>query len=220
MGATEAEPPSVASRIVYDGPPFSGKSTTLRAVAARVDTGGESRGLTFRTETDRLLLQEFAPFGVAGLGATQIRLQAVTIPGDVHHLLTRRYALLGAGAVIFVADSRPSRLEASVTALGELHRLLGENGADIDAIPLVFQYNRQDAADALSLDELQRALNPDGRPAFASSAIEATGVLTPFLEAVRQAVDRLVAGGRLTAGRGNTGSLCARHLAGLAGGDA
>jgi hypothetical protein len=57
------------------------------------------------------------------------------------------------------------------------------------SFPMVFQYNKQDLESAISVEELDRELNPDGYPWFASIAKQGEGVVAP-LTAVSERVIR------------------------------
>jgi pyruvate/2-oxoglutarate dehydrogenase complex dihydrolipoamide acyltransferase (E2) component len=49
-------------------------------------------------------------------------------------------------------------------------------GLSSESLPLVLQYNKRDLADILSVDELNRLMNPHGWPAFEASALTGQGV--------------------------------------------
>ena len=84
-------------------------------------------------------------------------------------------ALAGADAVVFVADSQASRLEANAESLRGLRQELLLNGID-PGIPLVVQYNKRDLPDALPLDELEARLNPLRLPRYEAVATQGLGV--------------------------------------------
>jgi hypothetical protein len=79
--------------------------------------------------------------------------------------------------VVFVADSQRAMLQANADALANLRENLAEMGLDLDELPMVLQYNKRDLDDILTVEELDRTLNPDGRrQVFEASALNGEGV--------------------------------------------
>jgi signal recognition particle receptor subunit beta len=78
--------------------------------------------------------------------------------------------------VVFVADSQVERMEANIESFHNLRHNLSEQGYDLDAIPLVIQYNKRDLPNVVSMEELQKALNLRNVPAFEAVAPEGVGV--------------------------------------------
>ncbi|HKU41917.1 MAG TPA: hypothetical protein VJR89_27355, partial [Polyangiales bacterium] len=89
-------------RLVYDGPPMSGKTTSLRTLA---------RGLGVSVETPeerdgRTVYFDWMDY-VGGLfEGRQIRCQVVSVPGQTEHARRRQQLLASADAVVLVADTR------------------------------------------------------------------------------------------------------------------
>ena len=86
--------------------------------------------------------------------------------------------LKGADGIVFVADSQREMLQANQESLANLCENLAEQGKDIDDIPMVIQYNKQDLPKDLILTtaELQDAINFRGVPDFAGDALHGPGV--------------------------------------------
>ena len=70
--------------------------------------------------------------------------------------------LKGADAIVFVADSQRSQLAANVDSLRNLRTNLLEYGMCLDDLPWVITYNKRDMPDAMTMEELERELNPYG----------------------------------------------------------
>jgi hypothetical protein len=67
--------------------------------------------------------------------------------------------------------------DPNVESLRNLRENLAEIGVSLDATPRVFQYNKRDLANILTLDELNGSLNPDGGVEwYEASATNGTGV--------------------------------------------
>lgn len=132
--------------IVYAGPAFSGKGTSVRAVA---------RGLGAQLTTEAVApTGEILAFRASTAhGPVELR----TVPGFVFEDAARHAALEGASAVVFVADGRSERLDATVESWENLQARLGAVGGEARPA-VVLQYNHRDAASAVSVDALEEAL--------------------------------------------------------------
>jgi signal recognition particle receptor subunit beta len=90
---------------------------------------------------------------------------------------SRKLILKGVDGVVFVADSQEARFEANLESLDNLKENLREQGSDLERIPCVMQYNKRDLGSVMPVEDLRRALNPDGRMSdFEASAATGKGV--------------------------------------------
>jgi signal recognition particle receptor subunit beta len=174
----------VVLRLVYDGPAWAGKTTTVRSLARGLGThavsGEEADG--------RTLEFDWADY-LGGLFRGQpIHCQIVGVPGQ-RVLERRRLALLAeADVVVFVADSRPALAEENVRAFASLRRALAERDPPV---AIVVQANKRDLPDAIPLDDLRELLGADETVAITGSvAGEGDGIRETFVLAVRLALDR------------------------------
>jgi signal recognition particle receptor subunit beta len=172
-------------RIVYDGPAFSGKTSSVRALARAV-----GRDVTTPFEHDgRTLYFDWVDY-VGGLfDGRQIRCQIVSAPGQLE-LAHRRHALLeSADAVVAVLDSRRGEWRFSLDWLRQL--MVWSSGRD-PQLGVVAQINKRDAPDAVPLGEIRRELgtNPE-IPLVQSTATNSDGIREAFVTAVRLALERV-----------------------------
>jgi signal recognition particle receptor subunit beta len=175
----------VVIRIVYDGPAWAGKTTTLRSLARAL--GSEIRS---GEEADGRTLQFDWVDYVGGLyRGRPIQCQIVGVPGQ-RVLESRRLAILrDADAVVFVADSRPSQREENERAFEGLRRA---TDGRTPLVATVVQANKRDLSGVLSLDEIRRQLRTDDTVAVTGSIAETgEGVRESFVLAVRLALDRV-----------------------------
>jgi len=179
------------AKIVYYGSALSGKTTSLKAVHAIVDPEKRVELVSLNTEGDRTLFFDFLPIPIGTLSGFQVKLQAFTVPGQVKYNLTRRFVLRGADAVIFVADSRPEAFDDNLRSLASLHENLEANGLNAESLPLVIQYNKRDAADAVPIARLRAELNKSGAPDFETTATNGAGVFEAFTELCARMMERL-----------------------------
>jgi signal transduction histidine kinase/signal recognition particle receptor subunit beta len=173
---------TINAKIVYYGTALSGKTTSLKHVHQVVDADRRIELVSLNTEGDRTLFFDFLPIPLGTISGYQVKLQAFTVPGQVKYNLTRRYVLRGADAVIFVADSRPEAFDENLRSLVTLRENLEANGLDPEGVPLVLQYNKRDAPDAVPVDRLRAALNARGIPDYETTATSGHGVFEAFTE--------------------------------------
>lgn len=166
----------MAAKIVYYGPGLCGKTTNLQYIYNK--TSNQSRGemVSLETETDRTLFFDLLPLEVGVIAGFKTRFQLYTVPGQVFYGETRKMVLRGVDGVVFVADSQRALQESNLESLKDLHNNLKGLGLDIRSVPMVFQYNKRDLQNILSIEELQKQLNPFGYPYYEGIAIKGTGV--------------------------------------------
>jgi len=149
----------MAAKVVYYGPGLCGKTTNLHHIYGRTAPGSRGEMVSLETETDRTLFFDLLPLDVGVIGGFKTRVQLYTVPGQVFYNTTRKLVLKGVDGIVFVADSQRAMKDANVESLANLKTNLAEIGIKIEDIPLVFQYNKRDLANILSLEELEQSLN-------------------------------------------------------------
>ncbi|MBW2186021.1 MAG: gliding-motility protein MglA, partial [Deltaproteobacteria bacterium] len=147
-------------KIVYYGPGLCGKTTNLQHVYQK--TANESKGkmISLATESERTLFFDFLPLALGEVRGFKTRFHLYTVPGQVFYDASRKLILKGVDGVVFVADSQEERMDANIESLENLKDNLEEQGYDLDKLPFVIQYNKQDLSNLSPMDELQRFLNP------------------------------------------------------------
>lgn len=193
---------AVVISVVYDGPPRAGKTTSVRALAAsfgrEVFTPEECNGRTVHFDWLEHIGGRFE--------GAPIHCQVVSVPGQKRWARRRAHFLERADVVIFVGDTTAAAWRETVARLAELRR-------DLDAragvpVGLVFQANKRDCSDAVSIDELRACAAGARTAVIESSAADGTGVREAFVFAVRLALDRVREEnhrGRPVLGRGGFG---------------
>jgi mutual gliding-motility protein MglA len=157
----------ITCKIVYYGPGLGGKTSSLKVVHRVLDPDEKNKLISLKTDEERTLFFDFLPIELGIVGGYKIKIQGFTVPGQVKYNLTRKYVLMGADCVVFVADSLAARLDENAESMANLRENLTANGLDFNTIPLVLQYNKQDLAGTHVLStsaELGAALNPRGMP--------------------------------------------------------
>jgi signal recognition particle receptor subunit beta len=166
----------ITLKLVYYGPPLSGKTTNLKSLHTRVEELNRGRLMMLDTRDDRTLFFDLLPifFKASGLS---FRMKVYTVPGQPMHEATRRVVLQGSDGVVFVADSSPAQAEANRTAWLGLARHLGNLG--LERIPVVIQYNKRDLDDAIPVSDADR-FGTDKLDLFTATALRGDGVITTF----------------------------------------
>jgi signal recognition particle receptor subunit beta len=161
-------------KLVYYGPGLCGKTTNLQHIYKRVDPAAKGKLISLATETERTLFFDFMPLHLGEIRGFKVRLHLYTVPGQVFYDASRKLILKGSDGIIFVADSQLERMESNIESLQNLEQNLAEQGLVLEKMPFVLQYNKRDLPNVVSIEDLQRALNPRNIPWF--EAVAPTGV--------------------------------------------
>ncbi len=193
---TAVATPARTCRVLYFGPPGSGKTANLVQIAScvpqayRVPVAGSGGGERFSFRVDA---GDLGPWIVEAVVADAA---AVGVPVAAG----RGFPFDG---VVFVADSCADRLDLNLSAIETLKTDLEAGGFDLTSLPMVIQYNRQDAPGRLPVDRLESLLNPWGMPSFPAIAAQGVGVretLRAVLGLTMRQLDRTVAAAAETDG--------------------
>jgi signal recognition particle receptor subunit beta len=177
---------TIKAKVVYYGPAQSGKTTNLEQVHVLTDPAGANRLVSLNTAQDRTLFFDLLPFSLGTVSGYDFQVQLYTVPGQVQYNATRRVVLAGADALVFVADSRKSMVKDNVAAFENMKVNLLANRLVPEKVPLVLQWNKRDMPDLQSEAELNKSLNPWGRPAVNAVAYKGEGVMETFIAIVQQ----------------------------------
>lgn len=179
-------------KIVYYGPALSGKTTNLQIIYDQVPTEVKGQFTSIATATERTLFFDYLPLDLGTVRGFKLRLGVYTVPGQAIYGLTRKSILKSVDAVVFVADSDPDKLEANIENFQDMCDNLRDYGIDLDKVPLVIQYNKRDLPNAIPLETLEEALNPEGRfPYYEAVATNGSGVRETLKHITKLAVSRI-----------------------------
>ena len=187
----------VLVKLVYYGPGLGGKTTSLQCVHRSAPSESRGQIVSLATPVDRTLYFDFLPVRLDPVRGHHVRLQLFTVPGQVYFNATRKLVLTGADGVVFVADSQRERHDANLESVENLTENLGAQGRSLSDLPHVFQYNKRDLDNVLSPLELQKSLNPNGRPYFLTAASKGHGVMKALDGLVQLVLERLEKEGSL-----------------------
>ncbi len=169
-------------RLVYFGPPRSGKAVNLQRIFELLKPEARGRMVAFDAGPDRrvsfeMILPSENPDGWTLL----VEIAAISSP-----LLkpTKIATLERADAVAFVADATRERREENHEAFREAEDLLRPR-----LPPIVLQVNKRDRADALSEEEIEREWGQRSWPIFTAAAKQGDGVRETFTCLLRLAFE-------------------------------
>jgi len=178
-------------KIVYYGPGLSGKTTNIKWIYDHVKPENKGEMITLATETERTLFFDFVPIEVSNVKGFKVRFHLYTTPGQIIYQASRKLILKGVDGIVFVADSQEERHDANLDTLDDMVENLKEYNLKIEEIPLVFQYNKRDLSNVISVEVLRKDLNRWDRPDFEAIATKGIGVLETFKEISKQVLRNL-----------------------------
>jgi signal recognition particle receptor subunit beta len=181
----------LTAKIVYYGPGLCGKTTNLQFIYDSLPQDGRGKMLSLATQTDRTLFFDFLPIELGTIRGMKTRIQLYTVPGQVFYDATRKLVLRGADGLVFVADSQAPAVDSNKESFQNLIDNLREQGADLEKLPHVIQWNKRDTPNALPVEVLEREINRFGVPTFEASAIRGEGVRDTLTGIARQVLKHL-----------------------------
>lgn len=167
-------------KIVYYGPPLGGKTSSLQVLHDEAAPLVRSKYVSLEAVDDPALFFDFFSVNLGNIQGKKVIFNLHGVPGDPAYAGQRRRFLNGVDGIVFVADSRPTQLSANVASLEELSNNLQRLGHRLEEFPLVFQFNKRDLADALSVGKLNNSLNKMGAPFFETVATQGLGLGMTF----------------------------------------
>lgn len=163
-------------KIVYYGPGLGGKTTNIQYVYQRTQAGNKGQMVTLNTENERTLFFDFLPLDLGTIRGFKTRFHLYTVPGQVFYEASRKLILRGVDGIVFVADSQVERMEENLESFEGLKRNLEDQGYDVEKVPIVFQWNKRDLPNIVSIMDLEKKLNKADLPSFEAIATKGDGV--------------------------------------------
>jgi len=185
VATIDAQRNAVVIRIVYAGPPMSGKTETIKGLATTL-TGHRPDNHVYTPDEigGRTMFFDWFDYTGGLFKGYQVRCQLVSTPGQAALAERRRTLLDTADAVIFVADADPARMPANLAALDELNNWY-PNGELLNR--MLCQVNKQDLPNAINPDRFSSEF-PRSR-IIGSSAVDKSGLRESFVTAVGIALE-------------------------------
>ncbi|MDD5224840.1 MAG: GTPase domain-containing protein [bacterium] len=178
MAVIDQKKKEISAKIVYYGPGLSGKTTNIHFIHSKLKPEHRGKLMTLATQTDRTLFFDYLPVELGEVKGMKTRFQIYTVPGQVFYNATRKLVLKNVDGIVFVADSQKRLLNENIDSLNNLEANLKFYNKKLEDIPIIFQYNKRDLPEILTVDELQQKLNKLGSPFQEAVASEGKSVLS------------------------------------------
>ena len=153
MAVLDPRSDTVVIRVVYDGAPKAGKSTSVgalgRGLGSDVYSPAEVGG--------RTLYFDWLDYTGGLFEGRRIRCQIISVPGQATLAPRRRCLLELADAIVFVGDSSPAGFIADRGYLSGLSRVLHQLPGP--PVGVVLQANKRDHAHAVSVGNIRSMLD-------------------------------------------------------------
>lgn len=167
-------------KLVYYGPAMSGKTTNLLQLHEHLVREGRGELMVLDTTDDRTIYFDLLPFFLTAPSGLKIKVKVYTVPGQVRHDATRKAVLQRADGIAFIADSQLTEVSNNFTSFDNLETNLSVVGLNIDALPLVIQFNKRDLPNIVAEEEIRRTWEPTGIPVVMAMALRGIGVVETF----------------------------------------
>jgi mutual gliding-motility protein MglA len=163
-------------KIVYYGPPLSGKTTNLEYLHAAMPKEVRGDMTLLATQQDRTLYFDFLPLTSDVIKGFTSRFQLYTVPGQAIYDQTRRIVLTGVDGVVFVADSQWEEMEQNALSFQNLKDNLATYKRSLDELPCILQYNKRDLPNAAPPEFLDFLLNQGSERVLSLPGVAVDGV--------------------------------------------
>lgn len=177
-------------KIVYYGPPLSGKTTNLEQLYGRLPADKRTDLVSVKTREDRTLFFDFMQLELGQIKGLLPKFKLYTVPGQSYYAATRKLVLRDVDGIVFVADSSVERLAANRKAMQDMWQHLSELEQD-KSVPLVLQCNKQDVPNAVKPELLRRFLAVPDTPTFGAVAIQSQGTAETLKHIIGQVVAQM-----------------------------
>jgi hypothetical protein len=178
-------------KIVYYGPPMSGKTTNLIQIHEHTDPSRRGDLISLKTTDDRTLYFDFLRLDLSKIGGLVPRIHLYTVPGQPSYEASRKLVLRGADGVVFVADSAADRLECNLESWQTMCSHLRSLSLPEETLPKIVQFNKQDLPNALPPVSLRQLLRVNGLQTFDAVATRGEGVFETLKAIIHDVVLQL-----------------------------
>lgn len=201
MAIIDTERDVVVIRIVYDGPPAAGKTTSIHALRNILAKDNQVISPAVSPE-GRTLYFDWLDYVGGFFHGRAIACQIISVPAQPDLQAQRHFLLQSADAVVFVLDAHDKNVE---TAWHYFEQLKTIHHQAQETFKIVIQANKQDLGNTIAANEIEKQFIVDaGLKTVETSAIEGNGIRQAFVLAVRAAIERcerLMHQGKLPTGK-------------------
>ena len=176
-------------RVVYDGPGMAGKTTNLQKICEFVPATRRGELVTPAQLRGRTMFFDWLEIDGPSRSPAPIKLQLVTVPGQIERNHRRKPLVEAADVVVFVCDASPAQIPDTMRAFARLRGTIKQRQK---AIPMVVQVNKQDVEGALDPERMAKKLKlAEGTSVLPACASTGVGVKETLALATRHALQLL-----------------------------
>lgn len=176
-------------RIVYDGPGLAGKTTNLQQICTLVPARRRSEMYTPAELKGRTMFFDWMEVDAPPQGGKRLKVQLITVPGQIQRNYRRRPLIEMADVVVFVCDCSKAQVPDTLRTFARLRSSVKRRGIPV---PVIVQANKQDDPEALPVDKLRRRLRlDDDVPVLSAVAVAGQGVRETLVTAMRVGIERM-----------------------------
>ncbi len=173
---------TISIKIVYFGPAFSGKTTSIKALFSHLGKGEDLYSI--ESTVNRTLFFDYGTVTFQN-EEWQLKIHIYTTTGQDFYIITRPITLRAVDGIIFVLDSHKEVYNRNLASWKELFTYFQES---IEDIPIILAFNKQDLLEKFNPTEFLREIeyhkykNVDSRY---TAAINGNGILECFEDILR-----------------------------------
>jgi len=191
MAFTNFDTKEINCKVIYFGPPGSGKTANLRSIYASTSSEVRSGMLELSDPGGSTQFFDFLPISLGHFRDFHLKLHLFTIPTNSLYESVSSVILKGVDGYVFVADSRVESLADNLEALLVARRMLTDEGYNVAELPRVIQYNKRDLPEAVPTDVLRGELNSVGSPEIEAVAVKSVGTMETLQAMAKLVIKRL-----------------------------
>lgn len=181
----------IHAKIVYYGPGRSGKTTNLEFIYNKLKPEYRGKFKFMNTPSGRMVFFDFMRPELAAIKDYGVHFHIYTVPGEPVDAAIWKNVLKGVDGLVFVVDLESTRMLENRRSLDNLKEYLEASGRKLDETPCIFQCNKRDVSDAVSVDEIRNLLDVGETPVIPAAAKSGEGVLPALSEMVKLVLQRL-----------------------------
>lgn len=178
-------------KLIYYGPPLSGKTTNLEQIHKMMPPQKRSELVSVKTHEDRTLFFDFMEMELNEINGLKPKFKLYTVPGQVYYAATRKLVLKDVDGLVFVADSSNQRMSNNHHSFVEMKKQLDELGQSLSKIPLILQCNKQDMQDAVPVEKISRLLGIEQSETVPAVATTGQGTTETLKKVIGKVISRL-----------------------------
>lgn len=173
---------TLSIKIVYFGPAYSGKTTSIKALFSHFGKGEALESI--ESTVKRTLFFDYGTISFQN-EEWRLKLHIYTTTGQDFYLITRPITLRAVDGIILVLDSQEEVYERNLTSWNELLSYFSDC---IDDIPIVIAFNKQDLPEKFKTKDFLREINVHKYKTIDSRftiALNGEGILDCFEDILR-----------------------------------